>query len=497
MKKAVLSTLVTVVLCVGQAPIVRAETAVTPTLQHILITEIQTGGTTDATEEFVEIYNPNEDPINIAGWQLQYRAASGTSAQTWPGSSTKATVTCPAGSPADCATTIQPHGRIVFTRTIANIAGAIPMSGGFSDTGGEIRLIQPGTTVTVQDFVGYGTAADAEGGSAAAAPNGGSSIKRKITDDGLPIDTNNNAADFVAACGNPTPGIEDSSYMPRASGCVAPPTEPTSTDPSQSDPTDTPAEPIDGTDTGGSENPTTTLTYLPILITELLPDPAAPQQDSNDEFIELYNPNDTAVTLKDYRLQTGSDYRYTYTLGDTPLGPHMYLAIPSAVSKLSLVNSGSGVRLMDPNNSTVSEVTYGEAKVGQTWMQDGAGWQWTLSPTPGAANILTLPAPKTTATTTTTAKKKVATPTTTKTAMAKVTVPKATAAKKATTTKSSPTTQQAVAQSPQYWLLVPIGALAAGYAIYEYRQDISKITRKSWAAFTGNKMPAGATTEED
>jgi len=489
MKKTATSILLAVVLCVGQTPAVHAESPVsTPVPTNIIISEIQTGGASDATEEFVELYNPNDVAVDISSWQLQYRAASGTSSQTWAASSTKVTI---------AATVIQPHARVVLVHTLANIAGAISMTGGFSGTGGEIRLIQPGLTTIVQDFVGYGTAADSET-LPALAPTAGNSIKRKIDMTGAPIDTNNNAADFIANCGNSSPGVDDTSPLPYASGCaeIPPPEPPATTDPEP--PATTP--PADDSNSDNAQNEPdqteTHPTYLPIKITELLPDPASPYQDNSDEFIELYNPNDTAVTLQNYRLQTGNDYRYSFTLGDTPLGPHMYLAIPSAVSKLSLANSGSGVRLLDPSGNVADEVaSYGTAKQGQSWMLDGAGWHWSLSPTPNEANILTVIEPKIAPTPAQTpAKKKAAAApklTSTKMTTPKVATPKKPAA--AGSSDNTPATQTATA-NPQYWLLVPIGAIVGGYALYEYRQDIAKIARKGWSAVTNRTQP---TTDEE
>ena len=478
MKKAILYTLIGGILCIGNMPAAHAES--TETLPpHVVISEIQTGGTQDATEEFVELFNLGEAPVDITGWQLQYRAASGTPTQNWPASSTKATLACPEGSESDCRVVLAPNTRAVLVHTLANIAGSLPMSGGFSSTGGQIRLVQPGLQPVVHDFVGYGTAVHAEG-TPAAAPSSGASIKRITTSEGIVIDTNNNAADFIANCGNPTPGSGDSSPLPLATGCTTPTIS--STEESETPSTDT--DPTPTTETSQNQ----TATYLPLIITEIMPDPASPQQDNTDEFIEVYNPNDSAVTLKDYRLQTGSDYRYSFTLGDTPLGPHSYLAIPSAVSKLSLANSGSGVRLIDPAGTTAYEVpNYGTAKEGQSWMQDDQGWHWTLTPTPGAANILSMPVPKVAATA---AKKAPAKKASTKVTAPKV--PKAPAAKKKTTEQPPKTPAQQAATTvpnPQYWLLVPLGTLAAGYAAYEYRHDLSRAARKGWSKVTGNNTP--------
>jgi len=485
MKKAILYTLIGGVLCIGQAPTAHAASE-PQTLASILISEFQTGGTSDATEEFVEVYNPNDTEVDVTGWQLQYRAASAAANASWPASSTKATFACTSGE-ADCRVVIPARNRIVLTNTIANIAGALPMSGGFSGTGGQLRLVQPGSPLTVHDLVGYGTAVTAEI-SPAAAPQNGKSSKRMINNESLPVDTGNNAHDFLAGCGEPSPGQEDAGFIPRTSGCEQPPiVMPPTTSPEPTSPEDPPATQPDDQPNQDAGTPV----YLPLVITEVFADPVSPQQDSTDEFIEIYNPNDSAITLQNYRLQTGSDYRYSFTLGDTPLGPHMYLAIPSAVSKLSLANTGSGVRLIDPNGAIVYEApNYGDAKEGQSWMQDDTGWKWTLAPTPGAVNTLSVPQPKVITNSASTTKKKIPT-----TKVTKVAVPKqakAPAAKKAAAEKTTQpyTAQATTAANPQYWLLVPLGTLVAGYAAYEYRHGISKTARSGWAKISGKEPPA-------
>src|SRR4051812_22946888 len=46
---------------------------------HIVISELQTGSKTDASQEFVELYNPTSSDVGLDGWQLQYKSATGSS----------------------------------------------------------------------------------------------------------------------------------------------------------------------------------------------------------------------------------------------------------------------------------------------------------------------------------------------------------------------------------------------------------------------------------
>lgn len=497
MKNKFTTTLLVAMLSVGQIQTVYAETEEntdqTTSVSNILITEIQTGGASIATEEFVEIHNPNSVSVDITGWLLQYRSASSPSDQSWANSTTKAEIACADTTDDDCKVLIQPEQRVVFVNNISDIADSIKMSGGFSNKGGQIRLLQPSNETdeaVVQDFVGYGTAVDAEG-TPASAPTNGYSIKRIVDDQGEPIDTNDNSKDFIASCGAPTPGKVDTDSIPYESGCYTPTADNTDEATITEEATETTGA-IESSDATAQEAATTTVetTYLPLVITEVFPDPASPQLDSNDEFIEIYNPNDTAVNLKDYVLQTGSNFRYSYTLGDTPLGSYSYLAIASSVSNISLANSGSGVRLLDPNGAISYEVaSYGNAEEGQSWMQDETGWHWTTTPTPGAANILSVAAAKNSSSSSTSTSKS-----TTKKSSSSSSSAKAPTSTKSTNSSDDTTDSQEESTSsawkPQYWLIVPITALVLGYVVYEYRQEISRIFKKIKRQFAKKKNMA-------
>lgn len=45
---------------------------------HVVISEIQAGIAGDAAAEFIELYNPTEQPVNLSGWELRKRTSAGT-----------------------------------------------------------------------------------------------------------------------------------------------------------------------------------------------------------------------------------------------------------------------------------------------------------------------------------------------------------------------------------------------------------------------------------
>lgn len=250
-----------------------------------------------------------------------------------------------------------------------------------------------------------------------------------------------------------------------------------------------PAEPV----------PTANATQPPIIpglelnITELLPNPAAPATDDADEYVELYNPNDQTVNLQNYKLKSGTSYSYSYTFGNVTLGSHQYAAFYARDTGLVLANSGGRVELLNPASQIISETEpYAIALEGQTWALIAGTWQWTITPTPGAANVASIPLltnpvnPKSKSAATTS--KPAIAPPNTKAPAAKTTTTKPTAIKAAKTPKTPKTPavtgrqsyKQPAANPPSLhtWILVGLGASTLLYAAYEYRHDMVNAFRR-------------------
>lgn len=198
-------------------------------------------------------------------------------------------------------------------------------------------------------------------------------------------------------------------------------------------------------------------------ISEVLPNPAAPQTDADDEFIELYNSNDKSFDLGGFGLQTGTTTLHKYTFADgTSIAPHQFAAFFSADTGLSLSNSDGQVKLLDPGGTVLGQTDlYDTAKDGYVWVSADGLWQWSTTSTPNAVNVLT--APPVVA------------------AAAKAKTKAATASKKSAKTKavsSTPATNNfpqggkpAAALHPA--ILAGVGSLAVVYALYEYRNDLA------------------------
>jgi predicted extracellular nuclease len=377
----------------------------------VIITEIQTGGPGNANDEFVKVANPTLSDVDVTGWKLQYKAATSTA---W---ATRATLSG-AIAPKD--------SLLISAKARVTTEPNTPLTSGFAQAGGHLQLID--TAGGVQDLVGWGTA-NAPAIAAAPAPAPGQTLLRNSIDIG-PVNSGNNASDFA---------LHGEAYVPPTPAPKPAPATAKTTKPAKAV-----AAVVDYN--------------APLQITELLPNPGAPETDANDEFIELYNPTTKPVALKGYKIQTGTSAKYGHTFDGEVIGANSYLVIRSETTSITLSNSGGVARLLDPNGKVVMETgTYDAAADNQSWSLVNNEWHWTSAVTPGEANVLS--------------DNKVAT---------------ATLADKddKQESKASATNQSGDKQNESSTAVVPhpssvnpsvlaaVSAGAVGYGAYEYREDI-------------------------
>ncbi len=128
------------------------------------------------------------------------------------------------------------------------------------------------------------------------------------------------------------------------------------------------------------------LGLLPLQLSELLPNAAG--SDIGNEYIEIYNPNDTDVSLLYYLLYVGPDDSHFYSFPvSSHIMPHQYLSLTNNDIKFTLVNTASSVRLRAIDNSFVDEASYSNPGDGLAWALIDGLWQYTNRPTPGNVNL--------------------------------------------------------------------------------------------------------------
>ena len=299
----------------------------------VVISEIQAEGAS-ATSEFIELHNQTNSSIDVTGWKVLYVSASGST------TTLKATLDG----------VLVANGYYLLSTTESGLVSDQIFSNGLALSGGHIVLQKPDETEV--DRLGWGTAVAPEK-SPAISHAKSHSLQRFILDSGIFQDTNDNSLDFFD---NDTPYAQGGGVVE----VVDPPID----------------EPVE---------------YLPVEISEFLPDPVSPQTDAEDEFIELYNPNEDSVNLKDYVIKTGNDSQYGYTFGDVDIEAGGYLTIYSKDSGLVLSNTSGAVRIYSPDDELFDQTTYDVTESGQSYIKDQGVWKLTTEPTPDKENILSLP----------------------------------------------------------------------------------------------------------
>ena len=143
----------------------------------ILINEIQDSGIKDEKEDFIELYNPNDVDVDLTGWYLQRKTATGETYNSYVTNTLFKEKT------------IKSKKYFLIARTgyftdLADISLDEPITENNS-------LVLKRKDGSVSDKLGWGDATDFET-AAAVSPKAGESIERKK----IGLDTNNNSADF-------------------------------------------------------------------------------------------------------------------------------------------------------------------------------------------------------------------------------------------------------------------------------------------------------------
>ncbi|HSX14865.1 MAG TPA: lamin tail domain-containing protein [Candidatus Saccharimonadales bacterium] len=423
-----------VIVCLSISQFVRAEAT-----NHIVISELQTGSSASASQEFIELYNPTNQAISVEGWQLQYRPAGATS--SW----TNRTSSGLHGS-------IAANGYYLIAATTYLASADAAFSSGMAQSGGSVRIVDG--TGQVIDVLGWGTAVEFEG-SPAAAPAAGQSLERQPGEanpsGGNGIDSDNNQADF-AIRQNPEPQSTVSAIEVPGDPITTPVTNPGSS-----------------TDTGSTPASSPSSVLGQPKINELFIDPAAPLTDLHDEFIELYNPTPSPIDLTGYVLKTGADFHDTYTIPSGSLAVGGYIALYSTQTHLSLTNTGGAAELLDASGGVVDQTdVYDGSLTGLSFSRFGDDWRWSTALTPGAANIYAAVPNATLASASSSARTSSRRAASSRSAASKVKAVKATKAPKV----AGLLADQHTAGLASRWLIIGLATLTIGYAIYEFRYDL-------------------------
>lgn len=388
--------------------------ALSPT--GVVIAQLYPGATGATTQEFVELYNNAQTDVNVTNWCVSYVSGSGATA-------TK--LGCLTPPDAQTALWVKAGGYITFVsneyETAYNSAVAdVSFAGGIAATGGHIKLTD--AAVSEVDRVGWGTAVNPETTAVTAPPN--TKSLQRITAMNVLQDTDNNALDFITAtptlhapntyevvtlidvCPN-MPGAQatmpDGSALDESGNC-----QPDSCtnlsglqlgipDGYDSDGVGTCLQHDECRNVSGVQAvmPVNMIhdssgdcvwDVQPLQLTEILPN--ATGADTDNEFVEIYNPTDRVIDLSLYTVVVGvnSDKSYAFP-ADAAIAPGEYRAFSDSMMKFTLVNTTGRVQLRAIDGTVRGDTgVYESPADGESWALLGGVWQYTNQPTPGAEN---------------------------------------------------------------------------------------------------------------
>ena len=297
-----------------------------------LISKVRTG---PGHEKYVELYNPADQPVSLAGWQLVYQTATAKSA----------TLTVfPAG------TQLPPQGMIVIAHPAAT-EGSFDFTfdskaAVLAQAAGSLQLQRPDGSVA--DLVGWGKAAAKEG---EAVPVRGKTHLWRCHTAGTVVDTDNNANDFSAG---DAMTLREIPVCSSSSTPQQPPQQP----PRAQDP---PAASCQG-----------------VKLNEI-------GARTADQFIEVVNTSSQPVQLAGCRVGTNRQAKL-YAFDQQQLQPGQLLSLSVAQMQLTVSKQKGTVYLLDAAGQEIDEAAYTALAEGASWSLIDGTWQQTFAPTPGKAN---------------------------------------------------------------------------------------------------------------
>jgi hypothetical protein len=445
--KIILSLILT---CVMFTPLVtKAQAGVV--INEVQASESSLVSTDPGPLEFIELRNDSDQSADISGWILKYVNSSGNSSVifTFPSD----TIMPPGGyylgicdeSPLDYLSDIVP--KFVYAMSgdclAKNNVGVT-----LSDT------LSPNPI----DSLYWTTASTSADIKVVPKMKDGLSVQRTVENGSVKYIVSTHSPESTELLPPPDPDP-----VPTPSPSIEPTPTPESEDPIEPTPTPTPLP---------TEDPVSN--ELPVYLNELFIDPASPMTDSEDEWVEIYNPNGEDVSLGGYTIYTGNSFSYRYTFDNEDVIPaYGFITVSSGESSLTLSNSGGAAKITGPSDQIFSQTNYVSAEPNTSWAKDENGvWVWTSTPTKTTKNVITgIPIViKNAAASVQKSVKSTSKSKTTSTAAKKTTAKKASTKVLATT--DTPDLVKAPTPLPS-WLLALLGILAIIYAVYEYRFEIS------------------------
>ena len=281
-------------------------------------------------KKYVEIYNPTNRNVNLAGWKIEYYTGSGAKTV---GKIFKDEV-------------ILANGFLVLSND-KTLAGAIKFDNnlGLAQSDGSVVLSR--SDGSVSDTVGWGNNSK----SAGSPIKGGVKIVWRCFVGKNIIDSKNNSTNFLSS-----KGFDNQEIVPYSRpSCKKPESNP------------------------GSKSPREPNKCEGLKLNEIA-------SNVDEQFIEIINSGEKTVITTGCKLAVG-DSGVRENIGDIELNPGEFLTIKIKNTNLKLPKTKGKVYLLDEAGSKIDVAEYNNMPKGASWSLVDDEWTRTFAITEGAANI--------------------------------------------------------------------------------------------------------------
>ncbi|MCL4404083.1 lamin tail domain-containing protein [Patescibacteria group bacterium] len=324
------------------------------TYPKLLVVEVQLASASSSRDQFVKIHNPNSEAVALTDWYLQRKTASGTSFGTFAPKSVFE------------GKSIAANGYFTVAHVSSTVVGDTVTTYGLTSNN-TIFLKDPNGDI--KDKVGWGTASDCSGRCAPELADG-EKIERKQSN-GVFSDTDDDRNDF-ALIAAPGPAVTSTATSTATSTETA-----TTTSTATSTATSTTTSTVSSTLVVGGSH---------ILISEIMPGEIGPAGSADKEWVELYNPTTSTVSLAGWSLKKRAGLSATSTVQKLAatssfsgsIGPRGFFLIaspewdgtaPDARYSYSyhLAQTDNAVLLYGADGGLVDEADYADIPAGESW----------------------------------------------------------------------------------------------------------------------------------
>lgn len=297
---------------------------------HLIIYEIQVSGTS-STDEYIKIYNPKNEDINLKDYKIIKKTTSGSQYNL-------------VSNFGDTSVIKAMSYFTIAHKDYTGVADFYYTNNSYSlSKDNSVYIVD--TNANIVDLIGFGNCYENEGDKCLDNIDSNQKYVRNNN-----IDTDNNINDFSIS-----PGLDkiiDSTNV------------------------------VDDTVIQDVED--IKIIYPKTLIfSEIYPNP----KDGEDEFIEIKNTGNVAIDLNGYKIKDSS--KRVFTIKNVILNSNDFYVFYRKDTGIALNNNGEEhLYFYTPNNELVYKLEYIDAKKGNSYAYNGNEYIWSIKKTPGTENII-------------------------------------------------------------------------------------------------------------